>query len=111
MDADRFSNIILPLTERDMSLRLVTRPVERVSGETEWITMSSWHWYILDDWVIKGCHKTGRDFFEHAERYLKPTGFAHTLEWLLEGEYDFIIEQRAEQAEALENSNEFKEDA
>jgi hypothetical protein len=52
------------------------------------------------DWIAGGDSREYADFLRHAENYLKPSGFAATLEWLLEGEYYFYLQQKAEASDA-----------
>ena len=99
VDGSKFSNVVIPYTEQELSIRLEGRYIFRAGGSTEYIIMNAWHWKMLD-WIAKGDNKEYADFLRHAEKYIKPSGFAATLEWLLEGEYYFYLEQKAEVSEA-----------
>jgi hypothetical protein len=109
VDVSRFSSIVVPYTEQELSIRLEGRHITRASGNSEYIIMNAWHWKMLD-WIAGGSAKEYADFLRHAENYLKPSGFAATLEWLLEGEYYFYLEQKSETCDA-EDDHEVAENA
>jgi hypothetical protein len=53
VDGSKFSSIVVPYTEQELSIRLEGRYVNRASGNTEYIVMNAWHWTMLD-WIAGG---------------------------------------------------------